>query len=132
MAAQVAAADPERAPKKADATTITCANPPRIQPTRQLAKRTILRDIPPISINLPASIKNGMAIKVKESTDTYILCARVAIFISEKNITTKVGRPIATINGILKKRNKTRRENKTIAVARAVISILPLPLSAKY
>ncbi|GAB1428808.1 hypothetical protein MASR2M17_22410 [Aminivibrio sp.] len=85
MAAQVAAADGK---PKADATTITCANPPRIQPTRQLAKRTILATSP-ISINLPASIKNGMAIKVKESTWTHTFSVRVAIFMSEKNITTK-------------------------------------------
>ena len=42
-------------------TTTTWARPPRMWPTRVLAKATSRSVIPPVFIRLPARMKNGMA-----------------------------------------------------------------------
>jgi hypothetical protein len=67
IAATVAAEEPVSAPKKAEVTTATMASPPYILPNRTLARSMSLFEIPPRSITRPASIKNGMAMIVKES-----------------------------------------------------------------
>ncbi len=67
IAAVVAAAAPEMAPKNILAIIATRARPPENLPTMEFAKSTSLFEIPPNSINEPAKIKNGTAINGKES-----------------------------------------------------------------
>ena len=61
-----AAADPEIPPKKYEATMLTIAIPPVIQPTQALAKAISFSDIPPLPIRHPIVIKNGTAIILNE------------------------------------------------------------------
>jgi hypothetical protein len=62
MAATVAGAEPEMAPKNAQARKETTARPPGSQPTRERARLTSRLETPPVSIRLPARIKKGTAI----------------------------------------------------------------------
>ena len=62
IAITVAGAEPDNAAKNAHASTSARLIPPRTLPTRQLAKFTIRREIPPFVIRFPASTKNAMAI----------------------------------------------------------------------
>ena len=68
IAVTVAGDEPERAAKNMDATTVTIPTLPVTHPTTASAKSRILRDMPPDFIRLPASIKNGIAIRGKESS----------------------------------------------------------------
>ena len=67
-AAVSATAEPDRPANSIDSTAATCASPPRIRPTSANAKSISLREMPPSSIRLPASMKNGTASSVKLST----------------------------------------------------------------
>ncbi len=69
MAAAVAEGEPDRAPKSTQLKMAATAMPPGSQPTRALAKLDSRREMPPELIRLPASIKKGMAIRVKLSTE---------------------------------------------------------------
>ena len=67
MAATVAGAEPDMAPKKAQHTEVTIAKPPVKCPIQASAKSTNLLVIPPLDINAPPAMKNGIAISGKES-----------------------------------------------------------------
>ena len=67
MAARVAGPEPERAPKNTQAMTQTMARPPRMLPTRELAKSTSFFASPPETIRFPDRMKKGQASNVKES-----------------------------------------------------------------
>ena len=60
-AAQVAAAEPQMAPKNSDTTIATMASPPLNRPIRVEKKRTSRLEMPPSAMILPARIKNGSA-----------------------------------------------------------------------
>ena len=60
-AATVAGPLPEIAAKIIAAKTATIARPPRMRPTNSRQKLISRREIPPIFIMLPASMKNGTA-----------------------------------------------------------------------
>ena len=62
MAAVVAGADPEMAPKKAQAPVLTCARPPGKRPTKSWARATRRSEIFASAMMLPARRKSGMAI----------------------------------------------------------------------
>ena len=68
-AAVVATPEPEMAAKNMDVTTTTIPKPPVNEPTKALANRTNRVAIPPFSINVPAKMKNGIAINGNESID---------------------------------------------------------------
>ncbi len=67
-AAVSAAADPEMPAKNIEATITAQASPPGTQPTRLSEKSISWREIPPVSMIEPASMKSGMARRSKEST----------------------------------------------------------------
>jgi hypothetical protein len=73
IAAVVAVAEPEIAPKNMEAAMVTIASPPLSHPTRELTKLTSLREMPPVSIRFPPKIKKGRAINGKESAAATIL-----------------------------------------------------------
>ena len=72
-----AVVDPEIPEKRISATTATMASPPRTRPTRTMAKSTVRSEIPPASINVPATMKSGMARRTNESTPPRILIGRM-------------------------------------------------------
>ena len=72
MAATVAEAEPEMAPKNALATKVTMARPPGSQPTSEFAKSTSRLETPPLSKRPPAIMKKGIAIMLKESREVKI------------------------------------------------------------
>ena len=61
MAAAPATADPEISPKNMDATIVTMARPPRMNPTRALARLMSRVEIPVVVISPPARMNSGMA-----------------------------------------------------------------------
>ena len=61
MAKVVATLDPETAAKIMQVSTQVIGRPPCTPPTRLLANSTRRRLMPPVSIRLPARMKNGMA-----------------------------------------------------------------------
>ena len=65
--------DPDMPPKNIEARMFTMASPPRMKPTKMLAKLTSRQAMPPSAINAPAKTKNGMARREKLSTpsDTF-------------------------------------------------------------
>ncbi len=77
MAAVSAAEEPETPEKKIVATMTTWASPPRMWPTRTLAKRTSRAEIPPVSMKRPARMKKGTARSGKESRPVNIFWARI-------------------------------------------------------
>src|SRR6056297_2512023 len=67
IAATVLVLEPQIAPKKRHASTETTPKPPSTKPTRLFASLIKRLEIPPNSINFPASIKKGIARRGKES-----------------------------------------------------------------
>src|SRR3989304_4647507 len=65
MAAASATDDPEISLWIIVATTVTMARPPRMNPTRLLARFTRRREIPDVSMRPPARMKRGMASRGK-------------------------------------------------------------------
>src|SRR5215216_7248832 len=61
MAKVVATEDPDTAAKIMQVSTQVMGRPPCTPPTRLLAKSTRRREMPPVSIRLPARMKKGMA-----------------------------------------------------------------------
>ena len=57
----VATDEPDTAAKIMQVSTQVMGRPPCTPPTMLLANSTSLRDMPPVSIRLPARMKNGMA-----------------------------------------------------------------------
>ena len=67
MAAASALVDPEMPEKNSIAIITTLPRPPRICPTSTRASVTSRCEMPPVSINSPARMKNGMASSEKLS-----------------------------------------------------------------
>ncbi len=74
MAETSATEDPESAPKKALAAMFIIASPPLSQPTSRFASPIRRCDIPPAPMISPASMKKGIASRVKLSKPATILC----------------------------------------------------------
>ncbi|MNF96081.1 hypothetical protein D3C84_788590 [compost metagenome] len=77
IAAVVAVEEPDIVEKNIEVSTTTPPRPPRIQPRIALARFTRRLAMPPDCIRLPARMKKGMAIRLKESSDSKTLCATV-------------------------------------------------------
>ncbi|MPM78254.1 hypothetical protein SDC9_125265 [bioreactor metagenome] len=99
MAAMVATAEPDTAPKKALARKVHTARLPGSQPTRALARPTRRLAMPPLSNRPPQIMKKGTARKEKE--------------LMEANIFTGI-----TLRGILEKSAMGTREPPRKAVIR--------------
>jgi hypothetical protein len=84
IAAVDAAPDPETAAMPIPATVATSIRLPVIQPTSATEKSMMRRAMPPCSMMIPASTKNGMAMIVNESRPAYMRCAMMLTGISEK------------------------------------------------
>ena len=67
-------AEPEMAAKNIQASVVTIPSPPVIHPSSVSQKLTIRLATPPLLIRFPASMKNGMAIRGKESTPVMAFC----------------------------------------------------------
>ena len=74
MAEAEAIADPAIAPINMADTTLISAKPPGRAPTRVLAKAIRRLAMPPLFINSPDRIKNGMANRAKLSSPVAIRC----------------------------------------------------------
>ena len=64
MEAQSAEEEPEMPPKKTEATMLTIARPPRIQPTSSRERTISLSEMPPRDISSPIRMKKGTASSV--------------------------------------------------------------------
>jgi hypothetical protein len=79
IAATVAGLEPESDAKNIEDITPAIGKPPVTHPTSFFARSTNLLDVPPTNIKSPAKIKNGIAIKVKESIPEKIFLANTSI-----------------------------------------------------
>ena len=68
----VATDEPDMAAKSIAARMLTCASPPGSPPNSAFANSIKRRAIPPLLINCPASMKNGIARRVNESSPVAI------------------------------------------------------------
>ena len=82
MAATVAGAEPETAPKNIQAMTVTMPREPVMPPTREFAKRTRRFDKPPVSMMVPQIIKKGSARLVKLATPPYRVWAMKLVVVT--------------------------------------------------
>ena len=96
MAEVVATAEPEMAAKIIQARVVTMPRPPVIQPNSVSQKLTIRLATPPLLIRLPASMKNGMAIRGKESTPVMAFWViRATGVLENRTRVTRVAMPMA-------------------------------------
>ena len=76
-AAASATAEPDSADKRQAATMVTYPKPPRMCPTKAIAKSTIRLDKPPVFMTSPANIKNGTARSGKLLEPSITFCANI-------------------------------------------------------
>lgn len=89
-------AEPEMAAKNIQASVVTIPSPPVIHPSSVSQKLTIRLATPPLLIRFPASMKNGMAIRGKESTPVIAFCVIRAKGVLENSTSvTSVAMPMA-------------------------------------
>src|SRR5699024_316803 len=129
IAAIVAGPDPDIAAKNILAKTVTIARPPVINPINTLAKFNNRLDIPPVLINTPAKIKNGIAISGKLSKDVKAFCtitlgdelvAKTIVIKEESPNDTAIGTPM----NIKRKNNPKSKIIVIISPPQAVFSLL--------
>ena len=75
MAATVARAEPEIAPKSVHATMVVRASPPVCPPMSLSARLKRSAERPPLPMNTPAAMKKNMASMGKESREVKLCCA---------------------------------------------------------
>ena len=85
--------EPEMQPNRVEATMLTSARPPRIQPTKTRARFTKRRAMPPSAMIAPASTKKGMASSEKLSTPSEILSMTASRGMSIHSAATSAERP---------------------------------------
>lgn len=115
----VAGADPDRAAKKAQASTRARAMPPRTLPTMQLAKFTRRREMPPLVMRLPARIKNGIAMMDVDSRPPKIRWAMMPTVTVKSGLNTMVlqtAAPRAKAMGTPIRINRAMDPNRSRAV----------------
>jgi hypothetical protein len=106
------------AEKNIAVTTVTTASPPVMVPTREFAKLTSLREIPPVSISAPAKIKKGIAINGNKSRAENILCTNTSKGILPSLASAIVeARPKEKATGTLKNNSINRVMNITAAIS---------------
>jgi hypothetical protein len=122
MAATVAGEEPERAAKNKQDNIVTRAKPPVNGFINEFAKLISRLDKPPVSIKDPARIKNGIAIRGKESRAVNALCVRNAAGMSDRIKAVATAIPMAIAIGTPMKRQTNNTEPNAIL---AVILKLP-------
>ncbi len=116
MAATVALAEPEMAPKNMQARTVTQPRPPVTLPIRELAILISRLESPPVSIRLPQMIKNGSESSVKEFTPEYMYWVRYSMVVNgSRRFIKTMAPPIAPPMGTPISR-KTAMEIKRIVM----------------
>ena len=101
------------------AAMLTCANPPRKDPTKAAAMSISFWAIPPLLMNCPASMKKGMARRGKLSRPRMKRWARTTSGISAppQRSQKKQARPTAKAMGTFNKKRGTR-EPKRISIGK--------------
>ena len=100
MATTVAGAEPEIAAKNMQAMIAMIPRPPWMWPTKAVAKSIRRLEMPPRSINAPATIKSGMASRGNESQPENIRwLTRNRGTLPTVNIARKLAKPNAQGNG---------------------------------
>ncbi len=127
MAATVAEAEPEIAPKKAEDKNTTIASPPGSQPTSALAKSVSRFDTPPLSNRPPAIMKKGIAIKLNESSELNIFCTRNTDGVLEKaSSATADATSRAMAMGAPITRVRKKVPNNAVIICRTLPLLLPI------
>ena len=122
MAAAVAGPEPDMAAKNMDATMAAIPNPPGMVPVSISATSTSFFAMPPLSIRLPTSIKNGIAISENESMLVTVDCASICVILlpalKTENVATQLN-PRLTAMGTVPKRHTNNTPS--------IVPIIPLP-----
>ena len=123
MAATVAGAEPDTAPKNMHAMTVTIPREPVTPPMIELAALTRRLDSPPVSMMVPEIMKKGRARLVKLATPPYVVWAMNELVVTGSTfISTNILMNIATAMGT----PRNMRPNITINIT-PVATISPLP-----
>ena len=87
--------EPEMQPKKADARMLTSARPPRMKPTKILARFTKRSASPPSAMMPPARMKNGIASSAKSSVPSETLSITASSGMSIQSAASTAASPSA-------------------------------------
>ena len=113
MAAVVAGAEPDTAPKNVEASVATRASPPLILPKRAPARFTSRLETPPAAMMFPARMKKGMAMRAKEFPALKVFWMRTSTPKAPVTSTEKMHvRPRATAMGTPMTRKKIKKTSR--------------------
>jgi hypothetical protein len=125
MDAVSATEEPDMPPNIILASMFTCPKAPLIAPRRMRQKLMILCVTPPMRIKTPARMKNGMAVKRKESAPATIFKAAIENGKCCRNKATHELNSIAKPMGIPKTRNSPSNPKRiTITVPGSILTPL--------
>src|SRR4051794_30413914 len=119
----VATLEPETAAKIMQVSTQVAANPPCTPPTTDFANSTSRREIPPVSIRLPARMKKGIAASGNLLIEAYISLTEISILMSEIQIPTSAATPIDTATEI----ESAKQRHIVIRIVRDMTRLCLLP-----
>src|SRR6476661_803238 len=116
MAKVVATDEPDTAAKIMQVSTQLAARPPWMPPTSDLANSTSRREMPPVSIRLPARMKKGIAARGNLLIELKISFATSSMLALATEIPTMLARPIDTAID-------TEKAKQTIIVTSMVVDM---------
>src|SRR5574343_876955 len=107
MAKVVATEEPEPAAKIMQVSTQVMGRPPCMPPTMLLAHSTSRREMPPVSIRLPARMKNGMAARGNLLIEENIYLTEMSMLALPIWIPTIADSPIDTATEMVSAKHST-------------------------
>ena len=115
----VAAPEPEIAAKNMPASTETTDRPPLIMPSRDSQNSTSTLEILPPASRSPAKMKNGTAIRLKESQLANMRCTTIIILAVPKpaNIVVAAAEQMANATGTPSSRRAINTPNRISAIS---------------
>ena len=122
MAKVVATDEPETAAKIMQVSTQVIGRPPCTPPTMLLANSTRRREMPPVSIRLPARMKNGIAASGNLLIELNISLTEMSMLMFEIWMPARADRPIDTATETVSAKHST-----IVLIMTAVIARSPVP-----
>jgi hypothetical protein len=121
MAKVVATDEPDTAAKIMQVSTQVIGRPPCTPPTRLLAKSTSRREMPPVSMRLPARMKKGMAASGNLLIALNISLTEISMLAFEAWMPTTEARPIETATEMVSAKHTTIVVTMTGVIARSPV-----------
>ncbi len=122
MAKVVATDEPDTAAKIMQVSTQVMGRPPCTPPTMLLANSTRRREMPPVSIRLPARMKNGMAASGNLLIEPNISLTEMSMLALDAWIPRMDARPMDTATEMVSAKHST-----IVEIMTALIGLSPVP-----